>query len=1218
VKIGDTAFAVEPKNGTSANEIVLITDEKKNAQVWKWAEQNFVEIPDTMGADCSYVAPDGSAAVITVKKKSLLYNINTGTSIDLPNTPNVSDVYFVNENKFFIQTSKTFTLWTIELDILALSYPYTIEKKLFSGLCDVTVSPTGDYFVCQLGDENNKIGIFSTNPENITKHVIDTPEEDESSTMGTFKWSPSGKRVAVSSDNHVILIEVPSMKTRILENKETNSPAFEWVDEDVLLFDCSTTSTIRIADLSQDEVQYKDLVGHQNTITNFVLNSDKTTLFSYSAKDRKILVWDLASNNCVHTFAGHTQDLKSVIYYPNGNMITSCSADKTVRFWNLAEIGKVTTRAHTMETIATEIVNTAKEQHLVMFHKDASVWCVEIQSGRLIWKEPGAKVPYDHTIAIAPNFSFFAGVEKTVVHLWKRNQLMKNNVPVRTGFFYVRALKGHLSDLYAAAFSHDGKLLATASDGPEYATKIWNTETLECIHNFERTSDAKDMWWNADATLLLSVERQATLEYCFNIWSLKIGLMSTTKLSGNMTGVLHPSFPHYAIENQIVDVSSGLAGKVIAELEGANISCTFSHNGMWLATLDESKIRLYEYTQASSGKEESNNNNEGQTRTWNFFASASHNWKLSSSSGTVVAFSLDYKWISVSSANTVSIFEIDQNENTLTHVTKLKGHNHLIKKIVWFVTKDKLTALSTIDNSGVMKIWDLRIDFTLRWTDEVLLNLENTNIDEVEGLDTKTRRLMEQRGSVGVPKFRREEFGDWSDFHWEVLNEDLEKVTASLEKDPSLVNSLTPAGDTALHIAAQYGLLDVAAILMAHGADYAIKDSNGRIPGQVAADFSKKKMFSVVPYLDRTRTNYDFLLCAAADGNLDVVKRVKEDLKNGKELPQPEEKPTTTALHVTSEPDIVNYLVSQGSDVNALDKKGKTPLHIMARFGRKSAIVALMKFKPKLDALSRKKDTVLHLSMRSKHLPTVEYLLALPVYKGVINAKGKDSYSPLLLALMQGCNADIIALLLKNGANPNQGDDKGICTPIGEAVSNKLSPEILDMLLKAGAKVTDDAMRDAVCSNLSVLDTLVKHGTKIPDNLLLEADSVEAATYVLQRRPELLEFPDRKSGKTPLQKACECREIPLIAYYLSKKANPNTVTKDGNTALLFFADSGVEDGDVKTFQLLINNGADVNAVNKKCENALSLVKKEKKQKAVTEFFEKLIKTPEKYIVPDDW
>jgi ankyrin repeat protein len=66
--------------------------------------------------------------------------------------------------------------------------------------------------------------------------------------------------------------------------------------------------------------------------------------------------------------------------------------------------------------------------------------------------------------------------------------------------------------------------------------------------------------------------------------------------------------------------------------------------------------------------------------------------------------------------------------------------------------------------------------------------------------------------------------------HDAVIDADLAKVKTQLQKNPNQVSIKDKDGDTPLHIAAKYGLKDIAEILLGNGAEVNAKDKKGHTP----------------------------------------------------------------------------------------------------------------------------------------------------------------------------------------------------------------------------------------------------------------------------------------------------------------------------------------------------------------------------------------------------
>jgi ankyrin repeat protein len=160
-------------------------------------------------------------------------------------------------------------------------------------------------------------------------------------------------------------------------------------------------------------------------------------------------------------------------------------------------------------------------------------------------------------------------------------------------------------------------------------------------------------------------------------------------------------------------------------------------------------------------------------------------------------------------------------------------------------------------------------------------------------------------------------------------------------------------------------------------------------------------------------------LSSGNSANLDAIKKqfdqlsqnIKNDIKKLATIKV--DKDGDTLLHNVTEPIQVDILLMLGADIEAKDKLGSTPLIIAAE----------------------------------EHLyPVVKELLT---KKAQVNIQNQDGVTALMGAVC--CRADIVQLLLDNGANPNMQDMSG-WTALTHAVTenNRFS---VDKLISAGANV---------------------------------------------------------------------------------------------------------------------------------------------------------------------
>jgi WD40 repeat protein len=49
-----------------------------------------------------------------------------------------------------------------------------------------------------------------------------------------------------------------------------------------------------------------------------------------------VKLWDISTGRCVRTFIGHTREVYSVAFSPDGQTLISSSTDETVRLWDVS------------------------------------------------------------------------------------------------------------------------------------------------------------------------------------------------------------------------------------------------------------------------------------------------------------------------------------------------------------------------------------------------------------------------------------------------------------------------------------------------------------------------------------------------------------------------------------------------------------------------------------------------------------------------------------------------------------------------------------------------------------------------------------------------------------------------------------------------------------------------------------------------------------------
>ena len=152
---------------------------------------------------------------------------------------------------------------------------------------------------------------------------------------------------------------------------------------------------------------------------------------------------------------------------------------------------------------------------------------------------------------------------------------------------------------------------------------------------------------------------------------------------------------------------------------------------------------------------------------------------------------------------------------------------------------------------------------------------------------------------------------------------------------------------------------------------------------------------------------------------------------------------------------LVQYLISQGAEVNAQDVELNTPIHIATEKGFLQIVEYLASNGADLTLRNQKGDTPIHIAaMIEDNIQIVQYLIE---KKNVnVNITGNYDMTPLHIACNSG-NLPLVKYLISKGANINAVDKFQNWTPLHVAVfSNKV--EIVKYLVSQGA---NDIIKDA-------------------------------------------------------------------------------------------------------------------------------------------------------------
>jgi ankyrin repeat protein len=290
-----------------------------------------------------------------------------------------------------------------------------------------------------------------------------------------------------------------------------------------------------------------------------------------------------------------------------------------------------------------------------------------------------------------------------------------------------------------------------------------------------------------------------------------------------------------------------------------------------------------------------------------------------------------------------------------------------------------------------------------------------------------------------------------------------------------------------------------------------------------------------------------------------------------------------TALHTAvlmNQPAIVETLLVNHADPNALDDVGHTPLSWAAFLGHSKVVAVLLQHKPNIDLTGSSPTidgfgnagiTPLYFAIQQGFTSISAMLITNDANLGA-NPNGigtSAGETPLHVAASFG-NADVIKLLLAHGADVNARERWPQTSPFGISALDIAvkgdSPESVRLLIANGA-----SLETQMDGGVTLFDLWASNGNPaIADQLLAAGCDINAKN---------------DEGKTPLDIAITSRQKQpnrqAIQWLLDHKADVNAKAGDGSTPLHYAVHHGAE-----VVRLLLDHNADVNALDYKGETAL--------------------------------
>jgi len=420
------------------------------------------------------------------------------------------------------------------------------------------------------------------------------------------------------------------------EKKEDTAATVQSVEEKQ-----EPAASVQPVEEKQEDVKKESPVfvqlGHSAQVNSVAFSPDGKLALSGS-HDNTLRLWDVATGRELRTFTGHSGDVSSVAFSPDGKLALSGSDDQTLRLWE---------------------VETGKEIRIFTGHSYSV-----------------------NSVAFSPDGRFaLSGSDDKTLRLWD----------VTTGNS-LRTFTGHYGNVNSVAFSPDGKLALSGSgsyrDNKDNTFRLWEVETGKEIRTFPGHSESvNSVAFSPDGKLAFSGSDDDTLQ----LWEVTTGkeLRSFTGDYYNVKSVAFSPDGRFALSGgwsgglRLWDIETGKEIRTFTEGSSYVESVAFSPDGkLALSGSHDNTLRLWE---VETGK-------------------AIRTFTGHSSSVNSVSFSLDGKLALSGGDETIRVWDMETGKQLYTYCSQVES--------VSFSPDGKLALLRSYRNTD--RLWDVEAGKEIR------------------------------------------------------------------------------------------------------------------------------------------------------------------------------------------------------------------------------------------------------------------------------------------------------------------------------------------------------------------------------------------------------------------------------------------------------------------------------------------------------------------------
>ena len=284
----------------------------------------------------------------------------------------------------------------------------------------------------------------------VLKHCIRVEDKEVPSNkdVTSLEWNCQGTLLATGSyDGHARIWSNTGELERTLSQHKGPVFALKWnktgnyilsggVDRTTIIWDAATGNCLQ------------QFAFHSAPVHDVDWKSEDS--FASCSTDKQILVCQLNHETPIKTFQGHTNEVNTIKWDPQGRFLASCSDDMTVKVWTMVR-----------DNCVLDLQGHQKEVYTLKWSPTG----------------PGTLNPNMNLVLASASFD-------STVRLW---DVVRGNC--------LHTLARHEEPVYSVAFSPAGKFLASGSF--DKCVYIWDTQNGQLVHSYKGTGGIFEVSWNS-------------------------------------------------------------------------------------------------------------------------------------------------------------------------------------------------------------------------------------------------------------------------------------------------------------------------------------------------------------------------------------------------------------------------------------------------------------------------------------------------------------------------------------------------------------------------------------------------------------------------------------------------------------------------------------------------------------------------------------------------